>query len=299
MSRQRWIEPPLIVVGLLVGVGGCSDSPPPAFADAAPLEPSPHIEGAYELPLEPFLFRDEYTERTIFKALELAAQECMEERGFEYRPANFRPDRPADIYGLLGVDRAREFGYRPPVTELSDAAEQPLSEEASIALIGDRTDYVTARTSDGRAVTQYAPDSCSGNVTDRLRPDWPDLLDAQAKLQAISDEALRILYEVDTPSQAWAAWSVCMADAGYQFEHPWAPYESLWAGSEPRDVEIDTAVADARWKETTDVLTGWSASLARVQRELLEQNPGVLAQWLGLREEHLDVAEQYLAEEGD
>lgn len=294
MPRPRWIAFPLIVGSLAVSVGGCSDPSAQIVTETASFAPSPHVEGAYMLPLEPYLFPDEYTERTIFEALELAVQACMGERGFDYVPAEFEPDRPPDIYGLLGVDRARKFGYRPPVADRSEGEEQSLSGEAITALMGDRSDYVPARTTDGRTVREYAPDSCSGSVTDRLRPGWPDLVHIQAKLEAISEEAMRILYEVEQPNQAWAAWSTCMADAGYEFEDPWAPYESLRAGNEPQQAEIDIAVADATCKENTDVLAGWSAELAQVQRELLSQNPEVLEKWLGIRHEHLRLAEQFL-----
>ena len=294
---SEWIRVAIAVGAVLGATCGCAQpvDPPPDVLQS--WEASPHIEGASALPLDPLLYPDEYTDRVMFDALEFAVRECMATHGLDYPVAEFQPGRPPDLYGLVGLERARQVGYRPPLSDRDSEGGEPLPEASVALLLGNPEDYVAARTSDGRVVAEYAPDSCSGTVTDRLQPGWTDLVDMQAALEVISDEALRVVNEDRPPREAWAEWSACMAGSGYEFDDPWAPYESLWAGSELRQDEIATAFADASCKASTNVLAEWSTELAGVQRELLHQNPGVLDRWLELRAEHLELAEEYLAGE--
>lgn len=79
-----------------------------------------------------------------------------------------------------------------------------------------------------------------------------------------------------------------MAAEGYDFGNPWAPFHSVWPGSEPGEEEIAIATADVVCKQSDDVLERWSQETARLQQELLDENPGVLEEWLSIRLEWLD-----------
>jgi hypothetical protein len=61
-----------------------------------------------------------------------------------------------------------------------------------------------------------------------------------------------------------------MADAGYNYDNPWAANDDHWDMiAAPSDVEKQTAIADVRCREATNLVGIWSAAEYGYQEELV------------------------------
>lgn len=217
---------------------------------------------------------------------------CMSDRGFEYAEVPWgAPSTPTFLYALADIEEALNTGYRITGSGV-DAPEQEGSAEFVHALAGEESNLMTVATPEGAVLAVYDPDSCQARVTNEVMPGWERSFELALTLDQLVADSAEAVKSSDLVAEAWEDWSACMAGEGYDFGHPWAPFHSVWPGVEPGEEEIAIATADVECKQSDEVLERWSAEMARVQQELLDENHGVLEEWLSIREQWLAQIEE-------
>jgi hypothetical protein len=80
-------------------------------------------------------------------------------------------------------------------------------------------------------------------------------------------------------------WSACMARRGADgYATPQEPQQKAWAGDEPSAQEITVATADVACKNEVDYVGRASAIEGAVQARLLSSRPGLVDQFVSVRE---------------
>ncbi|MFI8529549.1 hypothetical protein ACIGMX_04695 [Streptomyces aquilus] len=267
--RTRGTGGPFVTVGVVCvalaavagGIHTFTDSPPSSATAAAghePREPSPQ-----ELSL-------------LHDAGQILLRDCMQRRGFEYRPVeeNPVPEAREFPYVLNDVAWARKHGYGTDIQhELSELRKTDVNQRyfrglpatrrtaALTAANGSRPLTVTARTPDGM-VYQRSPKGCQSEADATLYGDLETWFQAKVTADALTE--LRRVRVTEDPRFAKAVkpWSACMRAAG----HPATSPADLRAatGSRtsplPRSQEIALAVTEARCAHTS--------GLAKTARDL-------------------------------
>lgn len=258
---------------------GCSEP-----ADSVELTESELIEGAWANPVDRVIYPDESAANLIQEAGEAAITQCMAERGYEYQggafPWAFVREQAQYVYGVTDPDSARANGVRSAlwmasVHQLEHEFPSP-DEGYTAALNGAAT--VDVRDSDGAVVGSYDPDSCLGAALDSVTPNWADMDGLREKAYQL----LLVASEVEDGSavrDGYAAWSECMAAAGYDYPDPWSMAEAF-PGDSPTETEKAAAVASANCKHSSGLLRAWSKARAEATwEELRRSEPDLLSRW--------------------
>ena len=287
-------------VALTVGLVGYSSSStaPESLND---LPESSLVENAYAYPTEA-MEQDQIFEEAQYNAIHQAIAACMSERGFEYEYRQYESSPPGR-YGVTDPEQAATWGFRDPTSFGSeqddpDAPPPPQNPQMSAeeeawtdALLGREENEVAVSDDSGRIVERYNSDGCSAQGRLSVNPNY---FESRALNQVLLDLHQRASREVEQEpefQEAFEEWNRCYSEAGF------GPVESLddyWAsGGLPPDVrtsetisqaEIDAAVASATCLHESGFLRTWSGMLALAEQRLLDQNPGVLTEYLEIQQ---------------
>jgi hypothetical protein len=250
----------LAAVALLLALAACGTT-----AEAGPTGPA-----ANELTLPFDTYRLGHAdELRIEQAQSLLVQRCMRSRGLEISlPDSVTTPAPLDLspnmrrYGVLDDTTALRYGYHFPKTgdeaarsrELQDWSAK-LTDQQRAALYSEDGKPGCADQAD-TAIADGVPEGDGDFLTTR---DF-DSLDESAK----NAEVVR----------AKAAWQDCMASAGFRYPDPKAaisdPQWNLDSATVP-SVEIDTARADVRCKESSRLATVWHDVEVSLQHQVIER----------------------------
>lgn len=169
---------------------------------------------------------------TYLNAVEVLAEECMADKGFEYdggrRDASEIPAREQIelFYGWLAppVEEARASGYgitdsqgAPPTTpRIARPPEDPsrFSPEKSEALFGSGADTRTYESTSG-ITTTYNVDSCYVWAYGQIGGTYEGFLEILDLRESFRGDFWQELPEDPDVRGAMRDWSECMADAGY------------------------------------------------------------------------------------
>jgi hypothetical protein len=208
-------------------------------------------------------------ELEVVKARNTVMERCLAARGLVFTFPQVDPVRDAAKtrrHGLVDVAEAAAYGYREPAVFTRRAA--GVQEQPSPAVVA-----MITGTSDRRDVP---PGGCAGEADRALAPD------AKPGQEPVSFGLSQQSYEITrtTPpvTAAAAAWSRCMAEAGFRYRDPQAAISDPAFGA-GRASAHETAVAtrDVRCKERTDWVRTWVAVERVVQEALVPYHNADLA----------------------
>ncbi|MEU5261590.1 hypothetical protein [Amycolatopsis sp. NPDC021455] len=270
---------------ILTGVGVAAASiPAPAPPPAPAAQPVAHSRP----PIYALVYTLTPSDERIAAAQRKLITACMAAAGFAYRAAPIAdaadaPDSPRP-FGL-------ESSERPPA---ASAQEQPVENPQgySRALYGDPKRTVSAR---GKTLSVSAPqDGCLADAERRLLGDgrvrWMQLhilffeAERRARDRLDTDAQFRVLNQ---------RWQQCMREAGIAAEDPRSLLRSLPAGV---DFAADPVTrADLRCKDRTGYLAPAYDRLTEMQRQVLAEDPALVADWTGLHARQDEAALRILA----
>ncbi|MFH8409583.1 hypothetical protein ACH4FX_33095 [Streptomyces sp. NPDC018019] len=275
-SGARKIFPALLVALAATGCGhseygeaGSADRPPLPKKNFVAADPA-----TWTLPIEAYLPTDD-DEQQVKKARTLLVGDCMKDLGFNWRPA---PDLPklgpktlTDWrYGIHDAVLAKKRGYKPDAAEqaaydramsqgaVEDAAEEGAKEKAlngGVAEVG------------GKAVPKGG---CVGQANHKISD---GALERTAKAQGIANDAFTRSKRESKVVEAFAAWSSCMKEHGYNYKEPLdASDDSRFSGPEVTELEIATATADIVCRNRTHVAKIWFDAESELQNQAIDKN---------------------------
>lgn len=248
------------------------------------------------LPIDDFR-PDAASENLVLSAEHALTGACMERFGMSLNvPVWSVPDQHHDydrLFGVLSMDEAEAFGYHlpgesPAASGLGSARPNANPEEVKPGYIevfmGDADELNGITIPDG---------GCIGEARTTLGDD--------GELRALIEEAINHgLAQSDLDPRvgaAFAAWSACMANAGYQYGRPADPINDPRWNTETATAtpaEIGVAVADVQCKIETD-LTGLRVAVAAAwQQEFIKEHAAELRAAVAAFEQQRRAAEAAL-----
>ncbi|MBV2152681.1 hypothetical protein [Kitasatospora sp. SUK 42] len=266
MARLRIIASGVLVAALM---SGCTarDGSAPAGPPALGAVPTITEAGQVGLPTDPYLVTPAQN-RLLVQARDAVTAECMRGFGFAGRPTTVLGEEEAErarrtrgtLYGYFDTDRAGARGYDLNVRFANQSApadtRPPASAAEQIALSGiDPATRQAVPSLDGRPVP---PGGCARQGLDAFH-DADGLAYGEG---AMPDGGPKVPADDPRITAAYAAWSRCMKDEGYDYPDPvaaisdpkWHPPADNPATAEaraaagPAPEEIATATADLRCK---------------------------------------------------
>lgn len=224
----------------------------------------------------------------------------MRGKGFpDYRHP--RPEPVIDrFYGVIDVDQARIWGYR--YAAVLDIEEQddpydtspptpiPMTEE-EIALVGtDETRTSPMMTYDSGTGAEfggrYDPDSCLHPSILAVQPLHDELGSLRSQLQEVSARASLEVEASDEFRAAFEDFAACVVEKGQAQPPMLDGFMTVFSdGPSASEEEISEAVAHAECTHESGFLREWSRLRVEEEHRLIEENPGLLTEYLELREE--------------
>ncbi|MFG2818086.1 hypothetical protein ACGFX4_01545 [Kitasatospora sp. NPDC048365] len=290
-----------------------------ALVTAACAQPSGRASAEPEVPAFPTLLDarrvvyplqsydvDAARHRELEKAQDALIDQCMQRFGFRFAPRPAGPDGEEENsrrYGLTDASVAARDGYAvPPGEKPTRSTPAPGSDEA-LALFGEeklapsalpRNQQDAERSGGSERVLGGARVPVGGCLTEsRLKLFAPaaDTVDPQLvfnlAVQAYNDS------KADSRVRAAvAAWSSCLAHAGFHAENPVSPLKEL--GLTPASANAPEAVAaaeaDVACKREVNLVGIWSTVEVAYQKRQIERNGEVLRRARGQLDERLKLA---------
>ncbi|KOT99370.1 hypothetical protein ADK70_03940 [Streptomyces rimosus subsp. pseudoverticillatus] len=275
-SGVRKIVPALLVALAAAGCGPAGSDE--AGSAARPPLPKKNFVAAdpatWTLPIEAYLPTDD-DEQQVKKARTLLVGDCMKDLGFDWRPA---PDLPklgpktlTDWrYGIHDAVLAKKRGYKPDAAEqaaydrvMSQGAVEDTTEEGAEgkALNGGVAEV------GGKAVPKGG---CLGQANQKISD---GALERTAKAQEIANDAFTRSKRESKVIKAFAAWSSCMKEHGYNYKEPLdASDDSRFSSPEVTKLEIATATADIACRDRTHVAKIWFDAESELQKQAIDKN---------------------------
>lgn len=248
---------------------------PPLFTTSAPAAPRTDYDG----PLAEIVPTHEES-MNLHEAEELAVENCMNERGFEYRPAPFLAQ--GDVEPWLesktegDIEMASSIGYGMNRSLAMEAAPMPpMPNEALIEVMNPEELIAWDRALSGMSGEEQGPSTGPGWVSmqvpdtgEEIRWDsescfaqsWravhgDDRLHMEDAVieELLFEKAHRLINTYPAYQLSLKRWQACMASKGLHFEAPGDPEQSLWEAMsrgeitrealEAREIELATAEA--------------------------------------------------------
>ncbi|TDE15753.1 hypothetical protein [Jiangella asiatica] len=276
----------LIVLPLALAVAGCGGARSDDVAVVADSVTAARSAGqvADRQPAELVLPLDEYAfseaeDEVLAAAAEAAVRDCFEARGFDAADADPLPfgsaggaaadavdaadaaDKHERRYAVADPEVAARHGYHPPdTTDVRQEFYESHTEAELTALVG---------TQDG------ADDGCLHEADEVTAVgNEATLREGELLVSEVQADAWHGAMADPRVQDAFAAWSACMAAAGYRYDAPMEANDdpAWWSTDVAGADEIATAVADVACKDSTGLIAVWSAVEAEYQSELIAQN---------------------------
>ncbi|MFF1612285.1 hypothetical protein ACFVYA_31285 [Amycolatopsis sp. NPDC058278] len=256
-------------------IAGCSRAPA-ATSDvgaaelAAALDKVPRdlstVRGL-DLPLD----RSQLTpaeELQVIKARNILIERCLANHGLRFTFPPVDPVRDATKprrHGLVDAGEAAAYGYRDPAVFRPRAANQQSPPPDVIAAITGRGDRRDVR-----------PGGCAGEA-DRILV--PDANPGQEPTSfGLSQQSYEITRTTPPVTEAAAAWSRCMAEAGFRYPDPQAAIgDPAFSTGRASAHEIAVAIRDVRCKDSTGYVRTWVAVERVVQDALIPHHAADLS----------------------
>ncbi|MFD9115845.1 hypothetical protein [Streptomyces bottropensis] len=299
VSAVRLARRPLrgvAVLGLVAVTAGCAAEdgdtrrPVARTRTAAEAAPAPNAEAReLLLPFDAYKMSkaDDYL---VAAAEDVLMRDCLKAKGMDWTPRP--PVKAAETdppnrrrYGVIEDAVALRFGFHAPP--------DPVAEVRFTSARERRAESLSA----GERRAAYGDDGTGGcwrQAHDRLLRGVPE-----SDYDVLNRHAMRAFEESRRDPRVRAVfrrWSACMAKDGFRYADPPAVVnDPRWSASAaPSAGEIETARADVRCKEETDVVAVWRAAETRIQRTKITADPTGFEALKATRQAHLAAARRAL-----
>ncbi|MEU0071592.1 hypothetical protein ABZ027_18895 [Streptomyces sp. NPDC006332] len=234
----------------------------------------------------------------IESAQHVLTRRCLKTYGIAYEPPKQPSDttRPADRrYGLSSASEAARFGYHPN----RDAAQLPegprLSKDDLTVFYGNRG----APQGSGEKLTykgkDVPDDGCFGQSVSKLSEEYDDPAGA-AVASRIANGSYQDSLSDPAVKEGFRKWSACMRSSGFRYASPMEPLNnSAFQGDTISEKEKETASADVRCKEKTDLLDIWFKAESEIQKTDIEKNTAALRKLLTAHHKKAQAASRIVA----
>ena len=209
--------------------------------------------------------------------IERAIHACMTEAGFDFAIGPYSAFDLLDTRGWYGITdeaKAAEYGYEGPIPDPDEALQEHRALMFDIsrsqvgwedAFFGTERIYIDAGSGGG---LERPHGGCLDAGWETVVGDANAWHELGARVQGLLGEA-NVVAEADPRVQAaLAAWSDCLAEAGYQA----ATLEDA-----PYGAGVDGAVANARCNNTAGLASTWGEVQTTALADLLQENAADLA----------------------
>ncbi|MGW9348950.1 hypothetical protein [Nocardiopsis flavescens] len=245
------------------------------------------------LPFDVYTFSP-FEMRTLRYAEDLLVRDCMRGRGMDWRVQPAPDEEGTDPphrrrYGVAEPEVAARHGYGAPALSRDEALVEQVRQERRTL---PATEHRAAHGDEGGAgCLEQGREGMAEGVPDRDE----DLLNTYIRsgFEASAEDPAVV--------EAFAAWSACMADRGFDYREPdEAAEDPRWADreGEPSSVETEAATADVDCKETASVVRTWHRAETAVQEELVEEHTEDFALFARVKEKRMERAEAVISESG-
>jgi len=214
----------------------------------------------------------------------LILADCMGERGFSSIESPVKYDSTGTFdferrYYVRTPEQAETIGYRPlNVDEILEAIAQGdnlvdnETPEYYEALFGDTAEVDGALAPDGTGCAAIAAIAIYGHQDRRLG------FNGWATLMQMGDDSYAETISSDAVREAEDAWSVCMADSGYDYAKPQDAINELASNPDDyvsplTDLERETAVTDVACRRSVDLDQVYFDTESAAQLRRLEEQP--------------------------
>lgn len=196
------------------------------------------------------------------RAMSALTEDCMHKAGYsDYKAApelpKVGPKTLTDLrYGNHDAALAAKQGYHP------DPA-QKAAHDAAIAAWA---------TSGVKGAEATAENGCGQQAKQKIG-------DAQAgfqQAQELANDAYTKAKQEPEVAAASKQWSACMKESGYSYKEPMDAGDDPKFGRDVTKAEIDTALADLKCRDRTDVAWTWYQAEVRLQKDAAEKNAPAL-----------------------
>ncbi|SEF08219.1 hypothetical protein [Jiangella alba] len=290
---------------LALPVAGCAAAPADvavqssggvAVAGSLPAAGSAPAAGpSLTLPLDAYALTTEEG-RELGSAAEARVRECASALGLDdaaveplpFGSAADGPDRHDRRYAVADPEIAAEHGYHPPpTTDVRRAFYEAHTDAELEVLVG-----VTA---DGAATTRddVPEGGCLGAAAQAASVASESSLRAgQDLVSAVQADAWHAALADPRVLDAFAAWSACMAGAGYHYAAPMDANDDprWWTSESAGPDELATAAADVACKSSTGLIPVWSAVEAEHQAALIAGHQSALDDYRALLDAQVSAA---------
>jgi hypothetical protein len=255
--------------------------------------------GGLTLPLDAYAFTAA-EDQVLARAAEARVRRCAESFGLDTSAADPLPfgtaaqsqaaavTRHDRRYSVVDAEVAARYGYHPPTTndvrrefyESHTAAEL----EILVGVTADGSPSARSGVPEGGCLGEAARAPAGVDGTG-LRAGEELVSDVQAGAWHAAMADPRVV-------EAFAAWSSCMAAAGFRYAAPMEANDDprWWASETAGSEEIATAVADVSCKSSTGLIAVWSAVEAEHQAELIAANQAELDAYRALLDQQVASA---------
>ncbi len=282
MRQSRRLFGSLLVLVFLLG---CSES------QTAVPEEFPVVDGEWDgvtpLPLELYLeIREPQMAHFFDLALDQALMDCVTEAGQEFDIPTRTPPENVSLtnrrYGLMNIEEATTYGYRPPPQSDNSKAlvafQQTLSSEVESILNGPEG-------SGGGCLDQVG-------VTLALRDDprWQDL----ATVEEMFNSTLYSSVEEPVLVEALQQWGDCVEkEVGLSFIHPSEAMAHFVSRETASEEEKIAAIADVNCKYQVGLIETWQAVETELQQVLIDENHELLERAHAFNSALIDLMDHY------
>ncbi|MEV0010883.1 hypothetical protein [Streptomyces sp. NPDC047973] len=291
----------LLVFFSLAGTASCSSIPE---NDGVPQGGTSRESGEHEggiittrvnkpVPIEQYLISGEQW-KTLTDAEHLLRLRCMERFGVNYQDT--QPEKVAGQsitdyrYGIIDPSYAERYGYRTPGARQSKSIEADIKRQDEVyRALPDSTFLVlygsTRKESQSKETRSKGRDyagekipqgGCIGEAHRKLYGSW-DGSDAEIA-DDINIKSYAASMKDRTVRAAFAKWSSCMNDHGYDYKVPRdADNDKRWMAERVTAVERETAKVDAECKIKFNVTGIWYGADVAHQEKLIREHSKELA----------------------
>lgn len=271
----------------VIALAGCSTAPAatPDFGAAdldtalgrVPADPS--MVHGLDLPLDPSQLTP-VEELEVVKARNTLMERCLARHGLTFTFPAVDPVRDAAKprrHGLVDAGEAAAYGYRDPAVFATHDADVPQPTPDVVSVIT------------GARGHDVPPGGCAGEADRTLAPDAKP---GQEPVSfGLSGRSLEITRTTPPVTAAAAAWSRCMAEAGFGYRQPEAAMnDPAFSAGRASPHEIAVATQDVHCKERVEWVRTWVGVERAVQDVLVRQHTADLSRELQHKQQQLSAA---------
>ncbi|MFF3967613.1 hypothetical protein ACFYZI_39405 [Streptomyces griseorubiginosus] len=296
-----------LCLALAAALLGCSSGSGPSEG-GAPAGPSktpvtssgsaakPQVTFGERLPIARYSYTADES-AVIESAQQVLTKRCLRTYGITYEPAQREAETSTSAdrrYGLSSASEAARLGYHPDLGPLPAGPDLP--EDALRVFYGNRgAEPGTAEkvVYKGREVPR---NGCFGQSVAQLAKKY-DAPEAAEIARAISTQSYKDSLTEPKVKEAFRNWSACMRSSGFRYTTPLEPANNREFQREDISTkEKETARADVRCKEKTDLLDIWFKAESALQKAEIDKNSKPLKELLTAHRKKTEAARRIVAE---